>query len=658
MSKSASNYKLIIDRGNRVPIFDHISNFTLSILTKICLPTFFMFMCICMTYSCESQSQVYQACQTDDDCRDGYECNQDQFKGECVQRQTVVACGESFCMYPREVCKNLMCVAADTMNEVAGTELVAGEMAGEMAGAMADTMANTMAGVTSGQTAGDIAGEFAGENNNALGPLEIMLDTPSNQQLFSPNTDILVQGHIRQEGQNNWDRLQMTLEVIPLNAINSMFTQDLLISSQASFEATINLDIGVYDIRIYARGVSDEAWIKTQIRVDTFVRVNQLNLVHHEDRYRYVAIHMPDLLPQLSNVDTSRRSLFLKERFQQLRESGVQVLRIFAGWTDTEWGVWTENKELNPVGIALLDEIVSQASMQELKVIMVLADMNGDHDGISKYLQWHGFQTPTSIDQTWMYQVGIARSHVQALMQALPQHTNQINGISYAQDPGILGWEILHVPNWRIFEPRNPEIITDFLASSLSILKEVTPQQLHWTGELGLDYNSTPYGMHQQVLNQYQLTHLLDGSWGGSWELNARQLSHSLQSIVLDPWLFFEDTNDPNRSSSDWIYVGQAWIRAHALANITFNKPLSAQLIRIAHHTLTLEQQRSLWIAWAQEMRSQGLVGMTIGDIRIDGIIPAYTSNLDAQYYVYVLSDPNTLALIQSISQTFLGSMP
>ena len=64
-------------------------------------------------------SEEPSKCTSDDDCREGFVCDLELYKGECVQAVRVIRCGERLCQYPPEVCVRDTCVV---MSEVDGLE--------------------------------------------------------------------------------------------------------------------------------------------------------------------------------------------------------------------------------------------------------------------------------------------------------------------------------------------------------------------------------------------------------------------------------------------------------------------------------------------------------------------------------------------------------
>ena len=59
---------------------------------------------------CAACDESAKPCETDLDCREGFYCDHELFKGECVQRLKVVRCGAVLCTYPQERCVNERCV--------------------------------------------------------------------------------------------------------------------------------------------------------------------------------------------------------------------------------------------------------------------------------------------------------------------------------------------------------------------------------------------------------------------------------------------------------------------------------------------------------------------------------------------------------------------
>lgn len=52
-------------------------------------------------------------CSSDEDCREGFVCDQTIYKGECIQAVQVIRCGDRLCQYPPEICVRDTCVVMD-----------------------------------------------------------------------------------------------------------------------------------------------------------------------------------------------------------------------------------------------------------------------------------------------------------------------------------------------------------------------------------------------------------------------------------------------------------------------------------------------------------------------------------------------------------------
>jgi len=63
--------------------------------------------CLLTLWGCDDSPS---ACSSDADCREGFVCDQEIYKGECVQAVQVIRCGERLCQYPPEVCVRDTCV--------------------------------------------------------------------------------------------------------------------------------------------------------------------------------------------------------------------------------------------------------------------------------------------------------------------------------------------------------------------------------------------------------------------------------------------------------------------------------------------------------------------------------------------------------------------
>ena len=409
---------------------------------------------------------------------------------------------------------------------------------------------------------------------------------------------------------------------------------------------------GVYAVTLEVYDTLDEnnrlrvqkRWL---LRVDNFVQVQDLNLQLNLQNYRYFAVSIPDILIWLQSVDEDERVQRLKNLFAELKAISIDVIRVFIGRTQGEYPLRLPNGVLNEAQSSLLDFLVEQAGLNEIKLILVLADGRRETDNLDCFLAEAGFQNPSAEEQNILFTSAEAQSVFFNWISVVMSHVNPLTDIAFSEDPSILAWELFHLPKWDLPSPLSPSVLSDFLINAFEEMNINAPHQLLFSGEIGLDYNPTAYQSHAQVINSLMLSSLLDGSLGGAWSSTRLQVTTDMPSSNVVNGLSLEaDSLMLNRlnQSVDWLNFGQAWLRGHALVNIPTQRPLIVHLSRIDRTTLG-QSSLSIWRQWIQEAFSQGYAGITIGDFYLtssgpdSNSWPLEDSNVDQQSILNMLND-------------------
>ena len=630
-------------------------------------------------WACEESAQV-RDCTSDADCRSGYTCDLVTFVGECVQQLRYIPCGEDQCFVPDEMCVDQRCVdsmmSLDTGgvhvgayqmggggSEESGGEAAGGEGGGAAGGAaagasrggeMIDTSGGDMEAGMSSSSAGQepLGGEVVAGGEPPQFEIFIEIQSPASGGLLPIGRSVTLSGALSLSDGRSPQNISLELITIRPGDTVASPSIEVSVTQEGRFEIELDLVAGAHACVLSASYQGVVAYVSHVIRLDGFVTVQGVQLSWASAPYRYFGINLPNLIPSLSQVSEEDRRDVLRGLFSDWRSSGVSVLRLFVGSTEGDWATLSAPQELNEELLVVLDLIIEEAGYSNLKLILTLGDAHGERGGWRSYLRWAEILSPRLEDDALFYQVGSSRSIFIDFIQLLPARISSLTQIAYRDEPTILGWELLHMPHWDHLEGFSAEI-TSFFNEATSSLSRAAPHQLIWTGEVGRDRNITSYQPYGDQLRDYQADGLLSGEAGGAWSTHLTQLSSTVSGFTIDSSAL------GMRSLDRWATFGQIWIRAHGIANVSAQRPLTLNLVRVDQaETMTQAVDQSLSF-WLNESRSQGLSGVILGDY-ILGASEAF-QELYPQDQVndhFLMDDPLTLTRLSRFVDAFMGPSP
>jgi hypothetical protein len=633
-----------------------------------------------LNWGCEEGAHVRE-CTSDADCRSGYSCDLLIFVGECVQQLKYIPCGEDQCFVPDEMCVDQRCVdsmmsvdtggvliGGDPMNGgeagtgglggdsdgPAGGDPIGGEMIDPSGGEMVDPSGGEMgAGMNTPSGGSDSpGGEAIGGDVPPQFEISIDVQSPAPGALLPIGRSVSLSGVLSLSDDRSPQNISLELITIRPGDTVASPPLELPVTQEGRFEIELDLVAGAHACVLSASYQGVEAYVSHVIRLDDFVSVQGVQLSWASAPYRYFGINLPNLIPWLYQLSEEDRRDVLRGLLSDWRSSGVSVLRLFVGSTEGDWAILSAPQELNEELLAILDLIIEEAGYSNFKLILTLGDAHGERGGWRSYLRWAEILSPRLEDDALFYQVGPSRSIFIDFIQLLPARVNSITQIAYRDEPTILGWELLHVPHWDHLEGLSTEI-TSFLNQATSSLSQTAPHQLIWTGEVGRDRNITPYQPYGDQLRDYQADGLLSGAFGGAWSRHLTQLSSTLSGFTLDTSALGIDPLDR------WSTFGQIWIRAHGIANVSAQRPLTLNLVRVDQAETMAQDIDQPLSFWLNESRSQGLSGVILGDYILGS--PEAFQELYPQDLVndhFLMNDALTLTRISRFAQAFMGPSP
>ncbi len=369
-------------------------------------------------------------------------------------------------------------------------------------------------------------------------------------------------------------------------------------------------------------------------------------------RFSAVGTNAYYLFPDIAYADTAA----ILRVFQVATKFNFHVIRTW-GFFDSEDtsdpaviqyrpGVYNEN------ALRALDFVLNLARLSGIRLIIPLVNNWDDYGGMNQYVRWYAETHPAipgnipgtlrqrrvvgphgrsySIDvangyvHDDFYRLDTIKSWYMAYVGMLLNRVNTVNGIVYANDPTIMGWELANEP--RSSDPTGV-LVGDWIAEMSSYVKSVDENHLVATGEEGFDVSTSGYASIGQYDGQ---TWMFDGTAGTSFTRNIALPSIDFASPHLypDSW---------NISAS----AGSTWIADHIRLAAAAGKPLALGEFGSTLSKLTVYNS---WLSTILTRHGNGAIVWQV----VDSTWP-YMDNLTLWYP----RDSTVLALLSQYS-TFL----
>jgi mannan endo-1,4-beta-mannosidase len=256
-----------------------------------------------------------------------------------------------------------------------------------------------------------------------------------------------------------------------------------------------------------------------------------------------------------------------------------------------------------PFGLDRLDRAVQLAGQRGIRLILTLTNHNPDYGGMPQFQRW--FDLPNLND---FYSDSSAKNAFKNWLQAIVTRRNPLTGISYAQDPTILAWEIANEPRCP-GDPSGTRLLTNWLNEISAYIRTLAPNQLISAGDEGF-FN------HQLAGGNW----LFNGSEGVSTEdiLGISDIDFGTFHMYPDQWANNQDAQA----------FGEMWIQNHIDAAARATKP-----VILEEYGLPASVARNaIYQTWLQMIEDQNVTGDLVWMLGLPGQGDQYllTSSADA----------------------------
>ena len=158
----------------------------------------------------------------------------------------------------------------------------------------------------------------------------------------------------------------------------------------------------------------------------------------------------------------------MTETLQQAAQAGMRVVRVwasgeggpndvgpvadFADWPRTHPFRWAPGK-WNEEAFIQLDKVIAEATRNNLRVQLCLANWWRDTGGVTQYLRWAGIRD--AADDSFRFGINPERAMLfytneetrrlyREHLEKIATRRNTVTGVLYRDDPNIFGWELMN----------------------------------------------------------------------------------------------------------------------------------------------------------------------------------------------------------------------
>jgi hypothetical protein len=543
-------------------------------------------------------------CETNADCREGFQCGAGPFAGDCIQIVSVTACGADYCEKATEQCQNGACVPRTAGADASFTPgLDMASSAPPPPGDAGPTPPGADARVAPGGDGGGFDDAFVAPPPD---PPTVTISTPFDGELIVDRPAELTG---RVFGLTPAGRVTFTLDADP--------TPRPLAVDVDTYRAALDLPPGRHTVTVSATNGGPVGQMVATFRLDAHVLREGDHLTMNGQPWRFIGLQTPDLreLAYQANLGGTDR---VPEVLDEAKRLGVRVLRVPAcdDRPNAPTAIQTGRGTYNEAGLVALDHVIARAGDAGFKLLLPLVDAGDTLGGINQYLRWNGYVVPVVGDKRYFFEPGPIREHFKNHVRALLGRINSVNGIRYSEDPAILGWEIFTSADaLGVYDVASAGAETaDFVADLTQVMKAAAPNALAGTGEMGHDVNPSLYGRSVDPFREVGLNGLFDASHGFAWQRNLRAGTVDFGGIQVIPDLL-GFAGDPILYAN----LGAEWIRGHAALAATNTKPFIVTLAAENMVILAPETRRQALSAWLDELTARGFTGFVVGNFHADG---------------------------------------
>jgi mannan endo-1,4-beta-mannosidase len=249
----------------------------------------------------------------------------------------------------------------------------------------------------------------------------------------------------------------------------------------------------------------------------------------------------------------------LIEELDMMKANGIDNLRILAGAEGPDGeprrvspalqlapGVY--NKDL----LEGLDFLLTEMGKRNMVAILYLNNAWEWSGGFSQYLNWStkdSIPYPETKGHTWSEFMTFSgnflkcsdcqhmfRNHIQYMLS----RANSITGVSYANDPTIMTWELANEP--RAFSDANKELLEKWVDETAAYIKSLDPNHLVTTGTEGSWGCEMDIRLFEKIHVSKNVDYMTVHIWPFNWSwLKANDMQGTMSRAIENTGKYIDD---------------------------------------------------------------------------------------------------------------------
>jgi mannan endo-1,4-beta-mannosidase len=288
------------------------------------------------------------------------------------------------------------------------------------------------------------------------------------------------------------------------------------------------------------------------------------------------------------------------ETLAAARAMGATVVRAWAFNDDpnkADTGIQRAPRVYSERGLHGLDVLLARARAHGLRLLLPLVNHWNAYGGARQWLLWHGVADAQEGDSRF-FTDGRVRDHYAAHVEHLLTRHNPLTGLRYADDPTVLGWELMNEPRGRGLPAG---VLAGWVRFAAGCVKRAAPRQLVSVGDEGEEASFAGYDA--AFFRAVGGGHLFAPDNGGSFSSYVECPDVDLASCHFYPQKYGLRPGSEREA-------GEAWIEQHARIAARAGKPLVVGEFGIANGGLPDELRAEIYRAWLRAARRSRVAGI------------------------------------------------
>ena len=205
-----------------------------------------------------------------------------------------------------------------------------------------------------------------------------------------------------------------------------------------------NLNIGAEKI-FTVDEIANGEYGSTAGKYDQFVYRNGSSLYLGADKFRFVSFNIPSLLmleDRIKGEWVTPTRLEQQDAILTVKGMNGKVIRAYSlGYGK---GQHFEGNELGEEAFVAMDHALDLCRIHNIRLIIPIINMHhgGDDTGIGLYGDFKHLTDLNNVKPSQFYTNNAVKTSLKSLLTKMLNRINTVNGVKYANDPYILGWQL------------------------------------------------------------------------------------------------------------------------------------------------------------------------------------------------------------------------